>query len=89
MSGIEDMDYHAGNEQGPTKPFEAGYGIIGSIMGFFFSLLGLIPLCCISTSSSKKSFLIGWTIGFVIQLILGVILFFTIGRRVKLIAIRK
>lgn len=57
-----------------SPKFEVIYIVIGIICGFFFSLLGLIPLCCIDSGKSRKSFLLGWAIGFIPGVIIGSVL---------------
>lgn len=57
-----------------SPKFEAFYIVLGIICGFFLSLFGLIPLCCIDSGKSKKSFLLGWAIGFIPGVIVGSVL---------------
>ena len=48
--------------------------LIGFILGFFFGILGLLGLLACSDQAEKGSFMRGWLIAFIINIVLIVVL---------------
>ena len=67
---VQDVLQQPGDKISSEKNFDCGMFFLGLLLSFLFSFFSLIGLCVIKDSVRKKSYGIGWSVGFVPGVIL-------------------